>query len=116
MAHLQLIIANGANGPNGGYGNGYGYWWWGGWWWVWAIIAFFFLVLVFSAVGNYGGYYRRGWRGRTTPMGGPASGEPIRQMPSEDTGAGWGFAWLWLLIIFIICIAFFGGGHWRWGY
>lgn len=113
MAHLKLIVANGA--PNGAYGNGYGYWWWGGWWWVWAVIAFFFLVIVFAAIGNYGGYYdyRRGWRRRTTPLRGPASGEPMSQTP-VDGAAGWGFAWIWLLIIFIICIAFFGGGHW-WG-
>ena len=112
MAHLQLIIANVAA-PSGAYANGY--WWWGGWWWLWAVIVFFFLVIIFGAAGNYGGYYRRGARGRTMPMGGPASGEPIRQMPTDETGAEWGLAWLWLLIIFIICLAFFGGGHWWWG-
>jgi hypothetical protein len=118
MGHLQLVVANGAYAANGPYANGYGYWWWGGWWWVWAVIAFLFLVIVFAAAGNYTGYYdyRRPWRRRiTTPLRGPASGEPLREAPVDDYGAGWGFAWVWLLIIFIICIAFFGGGHWWWG-
>ena len=83
---------------------------------MWAIIIFFFLMIIFGAAGNYGGYYRRFRGRRTTPMRGPASGEPLTGTPDYDTGAGWGLAWLWLLIIFIICLAFFGGGHWWWGY